>query len=252
MRRGPPCFLKRSGCLFNDIINWLESFRIIHLFASPRILGEVFPFLLQGAKLTIVFAVLGELFGIPLGLLAAVLKLSRSKTLRAISTIYVDFFRGTPLLVQLYIGLFALPIAFPIFQGIPNFTFYGGIAVLAVNSGAYVSEIFRAGIESIHKGQMEAARSLGFTYFGAMRSIILPQTFRRVLPPLTNEFIALLKDTALLSALAVAELAMKARYMSAWKANVSPYMGAALIYLAMTIPLTRLVAYMEKRLAISD
>jgi His/Glu/Gln/Arg/opine family amino acid ABC transporter permease subunit len=236
----------------NSIATWLDNIPVIHQFASPKILASVFPFLLEGAKLTILFAVLGELFGIPLGLLAAVFKLSRLRILRAISTIYVDFFRGTPLLVQLYIGLFALPIAFPILQGIPNFTFYGGVAVLAVNSGAYVAEIFRAGIQSIHKGQMEAARSLGFSYLGAMWYIVLPQTFRRVLPPLTNEFIALLKDTALLSALAITELAMKARYLSSWKANVSPFMGAALIYLAMTIPLTRLVAYMEKRLAISD
>lgn len=238
--------------MFGDFINWLESFRVIHLFASPRILIEVFPFLLEGAKLTILYAVLGQLFGMPLGLLAAIMKLSRFRTLRAISTVYTDFFRGTPLLVQLYIGLFALPIAFPQLQAISNFTFIGAVGVLAVNSGAYVAEIFRAGIESIHKGQMEAARSLGFSYLGAMRSVVLPQTFRRVLPPLTNEFIALLKDTALLSALAVTELAMKARYISSWKANVSPFMGAALIYLAMTIPLTRLVAYMERRLSISD
>jgi His/Glu/Gln/Arg/opine family amino acid ABC transporter permease subunit len=236
----------------NSIATWLDNITVIHQFASPKILASVFPFLLEGAKLTILFAVLGELFGIPLGLLAAVFKLSRLRILRVISTIYVDFFRGTPLLVQLYIGLFALPIAFPMLQSIPNFTFYGGVAVLAVNSGAYVAEIFRAGIQSIHKGQMEAARSLGFSYLGAMWYIVLPQTFRRVLPPLTNEFIALLKDTALLSALAITELAMKARYLSSWKANVSPFMGAALIYLAMTIPLTRLVAYMEKRLAISD
>lgn len=231
---------------------WLDSINVIHLFASPKILSSVFPFLIQGAKWTVVYALLGEAFGIPLGLLAAILKMSRFRALRALSTIYVDFFRGTPLLMQLYIGLFALPIAIPSLQGISNFTFYGAVAVLAINSGAYVAEIFRAGIESIHIGQMEAARSLGFSYLGAMWYIILPQTFRRVLPPLTNEFIALLKDTALLSALAVTELAMKARYMSSWKANVSPFMGAAMIYLIMTIPLTRLVAYLEKRLAIGD
>lgn len=238
--------------MLNTLINWLDSIPVIHQFASPKILIDVFPFLLQGAKYTILYAVLGELFGIPLGLIAAVFKLSKFKILRLVSTIYVDFFRGTPLLVQLYIGLFALPIAFPGLQRIYDFTFYGAVAVLAINSGAYVAEIFRAGIESIHKGQMEAARSLGFSYLSAMRWIVLPQTFRRVLPPLTNEFIALLKDTALLSALAVTELAMKARYLSSWKANVSPFMGAALIYLMMTIPLTRLVAYFEKRLAISD
>jgi His/Glu/Gln/Arg/opine family amino acid ABC transporter permease subunit len=238
--------------LLHTFISWLESFPVIHQFASPTILIEVFPFLLEGAKYTIIYAVLGELFGIPLGLLAAVMKLSKYRSLRFISTVYVDFFRGTPLLVQLYIGLFALPIAFPQLQKIYDFTFYGAVAVLAINSGAYVAEIFRAGIESIHKGQMEAARSLGFSYLGAMRWIVLPQTFRRVLPPLTNEFIALLKDTALLSALAVTELAMKARYLSSWKANVSPFMGAAILYLMMTIPLTRLVAYFEKRLAISD
>jgi polar amino acid transport system permease protein len=181
------------------------------------------------------------------------MKISRFRTLRALSTVYTDFFRGTPLLVQILIAMYALPIAIPNLRlMIPNYDMVGGVAVLGVNSGAYVAEIFRAGIESIHKGQMEAARSLGFSYLGAMRYIILPQTFRRVLPPLTNEFIALLKDSSLLSVVALPELAQQARNVSAWKANQSPFFGAALIYLAMTLPLTRLVAYMERRLAVSD
>lgn len=237
----------------HNAAEWLDSIRIIHLFASPTIIGEAFPILLKGAQLTITFSVLGQLFGLPLGLAAAMMKLSRYRILRILSTIYTDFFRGTPLLVQILIAMFALPIAIPsLRQIIPNYDINGGIAVLAVNSGAYVAEIFRAGIESIHRGQMEAARSLGFSYLGAMRYVILPQTFRRVLPPLTNEFIALLKDSSLLSIVAIPDLAMRARNVSAWKANQSPYIGAALIYLAMTLPLTRLVAYFERRLSVSD
>jgi polar amino acid transport system permease protein len=239
--------------VIQNTVEWLDSIRIIHLFASPKIIGDAFPILWQGAKLTIMFSVLGQLFGIPLGLAAAIMKLSRFKVLRLASTIYTDFFRGTPLLVQILIIMFALPIAIPnLREIIPNYDFVGGVAVLAINSGAYVAEIFRAGIESIHKGQMEAARSLGFTYMGAMRYVILPQTFRRVLPPMTNEFIALLKDSSLLSVVALPELAQQARNVSAWKANQSPYFGAAIFYLAMTLPLTRLVAYLERRLAESD
>ncbi|HEY3375335.1 MAG TPA: amino acid ABC transporter permease [Candidatus Aquicultor sp.] len=237
----------------HDTAQWLDSIRIIHLFASPTIIGDVLPILLKGAWLTISYSLLGQLFGIPLGIVAAVMKISRFRTLRALSTVYTDFFRGTPLLVQILIAMYALPIAIPNLRlMIPNYDMVGGVAVLGVNSGAYVAEIFRAGIESIHKGQMEAARSLGFSYLGAMRYIILPQTFRRVLPPLTNEFIALLKDSSLLSVVALPELAQQARNVSAWKANQSPFFGAALIYLAMTLPLTRLVAYMERRLAVSD
>lgn len=239
--------------IVQNTAEWLDSIRIIHLFASPSIIGEAFPILLKGAWLTITFSVLGQLFGMPIGLAAAMMKLSRFKVLRLISTIYTDFFRGTPLLVQILIAMYALPIAIPsLRQIVPNYDINGGIAVLAVNSGAYVAEIFRSGIESIHKGQMEAARSLGFTYLGAMRYVILPQTFRRVLPPLTNEFIALLKDSSLLSVVAISELSMRARNVSAWKANQSPYFGAALMYLAMTLPLTRLVAYFERRLSVSD
>ena len=123
-----------------------------------------------------------------------------------------------------------------------------GIVALSLNSGAYVSEIFRAGMESIDKGQIEAARSLGMSYIQTMRYVIIPQTIRRVLPPLTNEFVALIKDSSLLSVIAIAELLRTSKEMMTWKLNPSSLTAAAIIYLIITLPLTRLVSYMEKKL----
>jgi ABC-type amino acid transport system permease subunit len=151
--------------------------------------------------------------------------------------------RGTPLLVQIYIVYFVLPAV-----GISLPPFVSGLVALSLNSAAYVSEIFRAGIQSIDAGQGEAARALGMSHVQAMRYIILPQTLRRVLPPLTNEAVALLKDSSLVSVVSLSELMRMGReIVTTSGAPTTVYLAVALLYLAMTLPLTALVRYLESR-----
>ncbi|MBM3708894.1 MAG: amino acid ABC transporter permease [Actinobacteria bacterium] len=216
---------------------------LVDKYFSISVIREVLPFLLKGALLTIIFSAASEFFGIILGLVSSIVRVTRTKVLSQLMIVYVDLFRGTPLLMQIIFVYYALP-----YLGINLPAPVAGIVALSLNSGAYVSEIFRAGIESIEKGQMEAARSLGMSYAQAMRYIIIPQTVKRVLPPLTNEFVALIKDSSLLSVIAISELLRTAREMMTWKLNPSSLTAAALIYLIITLPLTRLVNRMEGKL----
>jgi len=208
---------------------------------------EVFPFLLKGALWTVIFSASSEVIGILFGLTTAIIRVTKIKVLSQIAVIYVDFFRGTPLLMQIIFVYYALP-----YVGINLPAPVAGIVALSINSGAYVSEIFRAGIESIDKGQIEAARSLGLSYMQAMRYVVIPQTMKRVLPPLTNEFVALIKDSSLLSVIAISELMRTAKEMMTWKMNPSSLTAAAILYLIITIPLTRLVSYLEKKMKRSE
>jgi His/Glu/Gln/Arg/opine family amino acid ABC transporter permease subunit len=196
---------------------------------------------------TVIFSASSEIIGIIFGLTTAIIRVTKVKVLSQIAVIYVDFFRGTPLLMQIIFVYYALP-----YVGINLPAPLAGIVALSINSGAYVSEIFRAGIESIDKGQIEAARSLGMSYMQAMRYVIIPQTMKRVLPPLTNEFVALIKDSSLLSVIAISELMRTAKEMMTWKMNPSSLTAAAILYLIITIPLTRLVSYLEKKMKKSD
>lgn len=211
---------------------------------SWQIFAEVFPYLLRGARVTITLTVVSLSLGILLGLLVGIARVSTNRVVRNAAVVYIEFVRGTPLLMQLifiYYGLPSLQINLDAYSA--------GILGLSLNSAAYVGEIFRAGIQSIGKGQHEAARATGLTYAQTMRHVVLPQALRVVLPPLTNEFVAMLKDTSLVSTLAVAELLRVGREMQAWKSNTfSPFAGVALIYLAMTIPMTKLARHFEKRL----
>ncbi|MBM3707403.1 MAG: amino acid ABC transporter permease [Actinobacteria bacterium] len=216
---------------------------LVDKYFSISVIREVLPFLLKGALLTIIFSAGSEFFGIILGLVSSIVRVTRTKVLSQLMIVYVDLFRGTPLLMQIIFVYYALP-----YLGINLPAPVAGIVALSLNSGAYVSEIFRAGIESIERGQMEAARSLGMSYAQAMRYIIIPQTIKRVLPPLTNEFVALIKDSSLLSVIAISELLRTAREMMTWKLNPSSLTAAALIYLIITLPLTRLVNRMEQKL----
>ena len=216
---------------------------LIHTYFSVVTIKEVLPFLLKGALLTIFFSASSELIGIIIGLITAVIRVTKIKVLSQLAVVYVDLFRGTPLLMQIIFIYYALP-----YIGINLPAIVAGIVALSINSGAYVSEIFRAGIESIDKGQTEAARSLGMSYMQSLRYVVVPQTIKRVLPPLTNEFVALIKDSSLLSVIAIAELMRTAKEMMTWKLNPSSLTAAAIIYLIITIPLTRLVSQMEKKL----
>lgn len=153
------------------------------------------PILLQGAVITIQITVMAVGCGFFIGMIAALANLSRFKIVRLLVKCYVELFRGTPLLVQIFMIYFALPMV--IGQSINPYV--AAVTACSINSGAYVSEIFRAGIQSIDKGQMEAGRSLGLTWAQTMRYIVMPQAFKAIIPPLGNEFIAMMKDTSLVS-----------------------------------------------------
>lgn len=202
-------------------------------------------FYIVGVKNTILLAVFSVFFGLILGIILALMKISNNKILNAISTIYIEFFRGTPLLVQVYIIFYGLPF------DLPKFT--AGILALFLNSGAYVAEIFRSGIQSIDKGQMEAARSLGMTYKMAMRYIIIPQAIKNVLPALGNEFIVVIKESAIVSVIGIHELMYNAQTV---KGNTySPFLplfAAAIIYLIMTSSLSKFMGILERRLRAGD
>ena len=160
------------------------------------------PILLQGAVITIQITVMAVGCGFFIGMIAALANLSRFKIVRLLVKCYVELFRGTPLLVQIFMIYFALPMV--IGQSINPYV--AAVTACSINSGAYVSEIFRAGIQSIDKGQMEASRSLGLTWAQTMRYIVMPQAFKAIIPPLGNEFIAMMKDTSLVSVIGFEEL----------------------------------------------
>ena len=202
-----------------------------------------FPALLNGAKTTASLAVLSIGLGAVIGVIGGVCRISRSRLLRWLSAVYVTIMRGVPLLVTLMFLYYGLPSV-----GLLLDAFTVAIIALATVNGAYVSEIVRAGIQSIDPGQMRAARSLGMSYGMAMRRIILPQAIRRVLPPITNESLTLLKNTALVSTIALSDLLRSGLEIMTWEANTfSPFAGVALIYLVMTLPLVWLNGYLERR-----
>jgi His/Glu/Gln/Arg/opine family amino acid ABC transporter permease subunit len=216
-------------------------------------LTKAAPALLKGAVLTIQITALSVFFGTIIGLVVGLGRLSPSRLLARLASVYVDVIRGTPLLVQVFIIYFGIPglLTQLTEQTVRIAPQMAAIIACSINSGAYVAEIFRAGIQSVEKGQMEAARSLGMTRGQAMRYVILPQAFRRVVPPLGNEFIALMKDTSILSAIGVEELVRKGQlYVAATYQPFPIYMGIALVYLVLTLTISRWVAYTERRLGV--
>ena len=208
-----------------------------------------FPLLLVGSGVTIKITALSVALGVVIGLFVGIARISRIKILRVLAAIYVDFFRGTPLLVQIFLVYFALPVI----TGQRVDPFVAAIGSCGINSGAYVAEIFRAGIQSIDKGQMEAGRSLGMTWVQTMRYIIVPQAFERVIPPLGNEFIALLKDSSLVSVIGFEELTRRGQLIIAKTyGSLEIWISVAVIYLAMTLTISRFVAYLERRYKTDD
>ncbi|MGQ9666568.1 MAG: amino acid ABC transporter permease, partial [Anaerolineae bacterium] len=208
------------------------------------------------------------LFILIVGMFGGLGRLSRSWLIKGIASLYVEVIRGIPLLVQLLFIWFALP---QIFEKIgyalmPHWSsagqwfidlklqpFTAAVLGITICYGAYMSEIFRAGIQSIHHGQMEAARSLGMTYIQAMRYVILPQAVRVILPPVGNEFVTLLKDSSLVSVLAVADLTRRGReYMSRTFLSFETWTMVALIYLVLTLTFTRLTSALERRMSLGQ
>lgn len=215
------------------------------------------PALLLGAVMTLFLTIIAVFNGIVIGTLVGVSRVIHNKILNTLGGIYVDFIRGTPLLVQIFMIHFGTPpILGQLFNNgnsIPINPFVSALLALSINSGAYVAEIVRAGIQSIDVGQMEAARSLGMTYSQAMRYIILPQAMKRVIPPLGNEFIAMLKDSSLVSVIGMEELVRKAQVIVTRSYRpTETWIEVGLIFLIMTIPFTRLLAKIERRLKTND
>jgi polar amino acid transport system permease protein len=210
--------------------------------------GLMTPFL-RGALNTLILALGGELIGIVIGLSLAMLVLSKRAVIRAPARAYINFFRGTPLLWQLLFISTVMIVGFGLFRRDP---YPVAIIILGLNAGGYSAEIFRAGIQSVERGQLEAARSLGMSYGQAMRYAILPQAIRRVIPPLMNEFVILIKDTSLVAVLGLTfvqrELLAAGRDAVLETGNSTAYLGTALGYLVVTLPLIRLVTWAEGKL----
>ncbi|WMW22611.1 amino acid ABC transporter permease [Methanolobus mangrovi] len=216
---------------------------------------KVLPDLVTGSMITIEITSFSLFFGMILGTISGLGKLSRKKMFKYPSIVYIDFIRGTPLLVQILLFYYGIPGLYSNATGNPLQIdpILAGIIVCSINSGAYIAEIVRAGIQSIDRGQMEAARSLGMNERLAMKEIILPQAFKRIIPPLGNEFIALLKDSSLLAVIGVHELLKTGQlYISRTFAAFPVYIAVALMYLILTIVISRIVAYSERRLGVSD
>lgn len=202
------------------------------------------PLLIQGAGITLQITALSVGLGLFFGLFIGIAEISHIRPLRVLAKVYVDFLRGTPLLVQIFMIYFALPMLL----GTRIDPFVAAVTACSINSSAYVAEIFRAGIQSIDKGQMEAGRSLGLNWVQTMRFVIIPQAFKRIIPPLGNEFIAMLKDSSLVSVIGFEELTRQGQLIIASTYGAMEiWTAVALIYLAMTLPITRFVAYLEKR-----
>lgn len=219
---------------------------------------EYYPFFINGAKNTILLALFAVLFGVIIGLFLALMRLSKNPVLKAISTSYIEFIRGTPVLVQIFIiyyGLGRIGIQFPNIPFIENLLniefpdFMAGIITLGINSGAYVAEIIRAGIQAVDKGQMEAARSLGMTHFMSMKYIIIPQAFRNILPALGNEFIVVIKESAIVSVIGISELMYNAQTIRGIKYQpMEPLIVAAVIYFIITFALSKALGRVERRM----
>lgn len=224
------------------------------LFVKSFITNEGYKMMLTGLQNTVIIAVSGLILGFLIGCLIAVVRVVPNrnpfiKILNWISSIYVGFFRGTPIVVQLLVVYYIL---FPALGIMVNATVVACIA-FGMNSGAYMSEIMRGGILSVDKGQLEAARSLGLSYGRGMMSVVLPQAFKNILPTVGNEFIALIKETSVVSFIAVVDLTKA--FQSIASANyefIVPYLMLALCYLVIVFIISILIKLLERRLRRSE
>ena len=213
-----------------------------HIFFNFSVMKGQWPLIIEGLITTIKLAVLSALFATLIGIVVAVLRLLNNKTLDIFLKVYLEFFRAMPILVILIIVYFGLP-----FLNITIGPFASGVLVLSFTNGAYISEIFRSGIASIHHTQYEASYVLGMSFFQTMRLVLVPQAFRVVFPPLTNRWIGVLKDTAICSFIAIRELLKTSQIITTQRANPTPLAISTGIFLAMLIPLTILTTHLENR-----
>jgi glutamine transport system permease protein len=221
----------------SSIIEYFQSIDTQFVLSTGRLL-------LEGALVTLQITLVAVSCGVLIGLFVGVAELSSYRILRIPAKIYVDIIRGTPLLVQIFIIYFALPAII----GMRIEPYIAAVVACSINSGAYVAEIFRAGIQSIDKGQFEAGRSLGLNWYQTMLKIVIPQAFRRTIPQLGNEFIAMLKDSSLVSVIGFEELTRKGQLViAATYRSFEIWSAVAIIYLIMTLTISRLVSYLEKK-----
>ncbi|MGI6129912.1 MAG: amino acid ABC transporter permease [bacterium] len=213
------------------------------------VIPEILPLMLSGLRVTVIITFFSVLTGLLIGTIVGLARLSHNRLLRGLTTAYVEVIRGTPLMVQLFLVYFALPEV-----GINLPPMVAGWVAYSINSGAYVSEVVRGGIQSVDKGQMEAARSVGMSWWQAMRYVVLPQAFRNIMPSLGNEFIMLLKDSSLMATIAVPEVMRFANMMVGRKGGYALpiYVTAGLLYLGLTLPLSLIVRRAERGLAKGD
>ncbi len=220
---------------------------ITNNFLNFDYLKGTFPVFVGGAKITLVLAFAGEIGGIMIGLVLSMMAISKRKVVRAPARTYINFFRGTPLIWQLAMGYFGVALGLQIKV---SALVVAGV-VFALNTGSYSAEVFRAGLQSIERGQIEAARSLGMSYGKSMRYAIVPQAVRRVIPPLMNEFVILIKDTSLITILGLLateyDLFSVGRELYSSTFNATPYLAVAAGYLIVTLPMIRLVNAVERR-----
>jgi polar amino acid transport system permease protein len=261
-------FWKRRVPVLGSDPWWLLFFGVVVLTVlliriRPDPYRRIFMFLTDGIRVTLGITIVSFVFIMLAGLIGGLGRISKNVLVRGIASIYVELIRGVPLLVQLLFIYYASPILLRaigtrimgILPGLARWMieikinpFAAAVGGLTICYGAYMSEIVRAGIESIPKGQMEAARSLGMNYFQAMRHVILPQAVRVILPPVGNEFVALLKDSSLVSVVAVADMTRRGReFMAATFMALETWLMVALLYLVMTLFFARVVAYIERK-----
>lgn len=249
--RGKPEILKMGAALMLiGVLCWLfyrysgaQWGRLKDFFFNWETLEGNWWILWEGLRVTLFLGLISAIGSVLVGLLIAILRTLNSPTLNIFLKSYVDVFRSIPMIVVMVIFFFALP-----FMGISMGSILSTVVALSLGYGAYASECFRAGIESVHSGQIEASRSLGLSRWKTITKIILPQAFPVVIPPLTGTLVAMLKDTAVASVVAAPELLKRARELYTSETNPTPLVAAALIYLVVLIPLVRVVNVLENKL----
>ena len=217
--------------------------------AIDQIIGWL-PALLSATRVTLVLTVTSVCTALVMGVFLALAKISTNPFINKPATAYVFFFRGTPLLIQLFIIYFALPMIDPRLD--VGSRFMAAFIAFSLNIAAYLAEIIRAAIQSIDKGQMEAARSLGLSYGQAMRLVIIPQSYRRMIPPICNEFVMVLKDTALVSIIALNDLTFQTKMIASNKASALVYIPTLVIYLILTAVFTFVFNKLEKKFSVYE
>ena len=215
--------------------------------------GTMMGLLLSGLQFTAIIFVVTLVGALPLGVLVALGRMSKFKPLKWLATAYIEFFRGTPLMVQLMFIFYGLPMAgitLPDISWIPNFSrFSAGIIAMSLNSCAYTAEIIRSGVQAVDNGQMEAARSVGFSHSQAMRLVVLPQAIKNILPALGNEFVTVIKESSIVSVIGLADLMFRTNDVIAVTYKSLPCLAiAALCYFAMTFTGGRIIALAERKM----